>query len=223
MSKGKLLKKLLTTALVVSLVAAPLCVSASSGMGNTPPGGVVGPSSEESEPTVSAENAVEIPTTSSVTVGGKVLKTQIKGAYLSEAFPGTVVNTPSASIAAGYGLEPGAAPYARVYDISASNSPAAYASINAAAQAVGGRVIASVNLELGKVLGGKFSLLSQEGPAIALTFGIPKAAIDPGQSYAMVCVRLGGAVQILPDLDADPSTVTFETTGGLGAYAMIAY
>ena len=104
-----------------------------------------------------------------------------------------------------------------------AKSPAAMASINAAAGAVGGTVVATVNVELGKLAGGKFSLLAQGGAPITMAFGIPKNAVKPGYAYAMICVRPGGVIEVLPDLDADPNTVTFSTTGGLGAYAMIMY
>ena len=56
-----------------------------------------------------------------------------------------------------------------------------------------------------------------------MVFGIPRDAIRAGYAYAMICVRPGGAVEILLDQDLDPNTVTFATTGGLGAYALVAY
>ena len=164
-----------------------------------------------------------IPATSSVKVGGKVLVTTIKGAYMSKTIPGTVVMTDKAAIAAAYGLAAGEQPYVRIYDISEKKSPAALASINAAAGAVGGTVVATVNMELGKLAGGKFSLLAQGGAPITMVFGIPKTAVKAGYAYAMLCVRPGGMVEVLPDLDTDPNTITFNTTGGLGAYAMIMY
>ena len=130
---------------------------------------------------------------------------------MSKTIPGTVVVTDKATLAAGYGLVPGEQPYVRVYDISEAKSPAAMTSINAAAGAVGGTVVATVNVELGKLAGGKFSLLEQGGAPITMAFGIPKNAVKPGYAYAMICVRPGGVIEVLPDLDADPNTVTFST------------
>ena len=213
--KSKSLKKVLATALALSLVMAPVMGVNASTDNNAP--------SEGSSTSVSAEVAATIPETSTVSVGGKVLTSTVKGAYMSKTIPGTVVATDKATLAAGYGLAPGEQPYVRVYDISEAKSPAAMASINAAAGAVGGTVVATVNVELGKLAGGKFSLLAQGGAPITMAFGIPKNAVKPGYAYAMICVRPGGVIEVLPDLDADPNTVTFSTTGGLGAYAMIMY
>ena len=225
--KSKSLKKALAAMLALSLVMAPVMgVSAAPGTsGNDATGKVTTNSnaSTESNTSVSAAEAVVIPATSSVKVGGKVLVTTIKGAYMSKTIPGTVVMTDKAAIAAAYGLAAGEQPYVRIYDISEKKSPAALASINAAAGAVGGTVVATVNMELGKLAGGKFSLLAQGGAPITMVFGIPKTAVKAGYAYAMLCVRPGGMVEVLPDLDTDPNTITFNTTGGLGAYAMIMY
>ena len=213
--KSKSLKKVLATALALSLVMAPVMGVNASTDNNAP--------SEGSSTSVSAEVAATIPETSTISVGGKYMTSTVKGAYMSKTIPGTVVVTDKATLAAGYGLVPGEQPYVRVYDISEAKSPAAMASINAAAGAVGGTVVATVNVELGKLAGGKFSLLEPGGAPITMAFGIPKDAVKPGYAYAMICVRPGGIIEVLPDLDADPNTVTFSTTGGLGAYAMIMY
>ncbi len=224
MIKSKSLKKVLAAALAMSLVMAPVVgVNAAPSTGGS--GNVSGNSDGGSENTSSATSteAAEVPHTSVVNAGGTVLTTTVKGAYMSKKIPGTVVSTGKDAIAAAYGLGAGEQPYVRVYDINAENSPAAMASVDAAAAAVGGTVIGTVNLELGKLAGGKFSLLAQGGAPITMAFGIPKTAVKAGFAYAMICVRPGGVIEVLPDLDANPATVTFNTTGGLGAYAMVMY
>ena len=226
MIKSKSMKKVLAAALALSLVMAPVVgVNASSVSGNTSVAG----SSTNNEPTsgdstsVSTTEAAEIPVTSSVTVNGTTLTTTIIGAYMSQTVPGTEVMTARDTIAANYALEAGEQPYVRIYDITEDNSPAALASIDAAAGAIGGTVVATVNMEVGKLAGGNFELLAQGGAPITMVFGIPRDAIRAGYAYAMICVRPGGAVEILLDQDLDPNTVTFATTGGLGAYALVAY
>lgn len=216
MIKSKTLKKVLAAALAMSLVMAPVVGVNASTNNNAPV-------DEGSGSSATTEQVVEAPRTSTVSVGGRVLTSTVKGAYMSVKIPGTVVITDKATLAAGYGIGAGETPYVRVYDITEKNSPAAMASINAVAGAIGGNVVGTVNLELGKMAGGKFSLLAQGGAPISMVFGIPKNAVRPGYAYAMVCIRPGGAYEILPDLDADPNTVTFNTTGGLGAYAIVAY
>ena len=155
MIKNKFMKRVLTTALALSLVMAPVVgvnaasVSGNSGSSTTSSSPVTSESSGGTS--VSAAEAVEIPTTSSVTVNGQVLTTTVKGAYMSKTVPGTVVMTAADTIAANYGLEAGEQPYVRIYDINEDNSPAALTSINAAADAIGGTVVATVNVELGKL------------------------------------------------------------------------
>ena len=224
MIKSKSLKRVLTAALALSLIMAPAVgVNASTGNNAPASGNTSSGSTTSSSTSVSSEEAVEIPETSSVSVGGTVLVTTIRGAYMSQTIPGTVVTTGRDAIAAGYALEAGEQPYVRVYDITEANSPAAMASINAAANAVGGTVVATANMELGKLSAGRFSLLAQGGAPITVVYGIPKASVQAGYAYAMICVRPGGAIEVLPDLDTDPNTVTFNTTGGLGAYAIVMY
>lgn len=219
MIKSKSLKRVLAAALALSLVMAP-AMGVSAKTGST---GSASESSSESDGGTTYTPTATVAASSSVTVGGRYLVSTVKGAYMSVKVPGTVVITDQNTLSAGYGLAPGEAPYVRVYDITAKNSPAAMASIDAVTGALGGTMVAAVNLELGKMAGGKFSLLAQGGAPISLVFGIPKASIKAGYAYAMVCVRPGGAFEILPDLDSDPNTVTFNTTGGLGAYAIVMY
>ncbi|MCM1049991.1 MAG: hypothetical protein NC433_16365 [Clostridiales bacterium] len=44
-----------------------------------------------------------------------------------------------------------------------------------------------------------------------ITLSIPKSLQKEGRAYKMICVTQGGAAVILDDLDADPSTITFDT------------
>lgn len=225
MIKSKSMKKVLAAALALSLVMAPVVGVSASSTSSRPVSGnsASGTTTTASSTSVSTTEAAEIPVTSSVTVNGTTLTTTIRGAYMSQTVPGTVVMTARDTIAANYALEAGEQPYVRIYDITEDNSPAALASIDAAAGAIGGTVVATVNMELGKLTGGNFELLAQGGAPITMVFGIPRDAIRAGYAYAMICVRPGGAVEILLDQDLDPNTVTFATTGGLGAYALVAY
>lgn len=219
MVKSKFLKRVLSCALALSLVMAPAIGASASSAISEP----VKKDSSSNSTSATTEEAVTVPTTSNVTLNGTVVKSTVSGAYMSKTIPGTVVTTGIASIAAGYGLTSGERPYVRIYDIDAKKSPAAMESLNAAAAAIGGKVCATVNVEFGKLGNGKFSLLSQNGPEIAMAFGIPKSEIQAGYAYAMICVRSGGAIEVCPDLDNDPNTVTFTTKGGLGAFAMVKY
>jgi hypothetical protein len=55
---------------------------------------------------------------------------------------------------------------------------------------------------------------------IPATLGVANAG---GRTLAVVKVLPGGASEILPDTDENALTVTFPISGGLSAYAVIAY
>ena len=167
----------------------------------------------------SVTSVAEVPTSSSVSG----VRTTVKGVYLATSVNGAAITTSVAAIESGYGLAPGETPCARIYNMDVKKSHLAAAVIDQAAAAKGAVVGPYVNVELGKLSGGKFSLLSQEGAPITISFGIPTSFVQADKTYAVVCVRPGGAVSILEDTDTNPNTVTFDTTGGQGAYAIIKY
>ena len=102
-------------------------------------------------------------------------------------------------------------------------SPLAAAAINSAAEALGAAVGPYINVELGFTKGGKFGLLPSDGAPITMSFGIPKSFVQDGKTYAVICVRPGGVVTVLQNTSTNPNVVTFSTTGGQGAYAIIKY
>lgn len=206
--KASIIKKMLSGALIVSLVMAPAMSVAAAGSSETPSGSTV------------VEETVE-ETTASSTVAGTVTTT--RGTYLATSVNGAAVTTSVASISSGYGLSAGETPYAKMTNMDPVKSNLAKASIDAAAASQGAVVGPMINLELGKMSGGKYSLLSTEGPEIRIALGIPKNFAEAGKTFAMVRVRAGGVVSILPDVDDNPNTITFDTTGGAGAYAIIKY
>lgn len=207
--KANSIKKLMACALAVSLVMAPvLGVSAAT----------VAPST--SEPAASTAAAVTT-TTTSTTVAG--VKSTVGGVFTAKSVGGVAVSTATSSLAAGYGLASNEKPYAKVSDMDPKKSYAAKAVIDLAAASQGAEVGPMLNIELGKMTGGKYSLLSTEGDAIRLSVAVPAKFAQANKTFAVVRVRAGGACTILQDVDDNPNTVTFDTTGGAGAYAIIKY
>lgn len=224
--KASIIKKVMTGALALSLVMAPvMSVGATTTQGATESKAEeIIASSTSSESGASGESTeistvAEVPVTSSV---GSV-RTTTAGAYLATSVNGTAVTTSVAAIAEGYGLAGNEKPYSKFSNLEAKKSPLAKASIDLAAASQGAVVGPMLNIEFGKMTAGKYSLLPSEGPAIRIALGIPKSFVQAGKIYAMVCVRAGGATAILPDIDENPDTITFDTTGGSGAYAIIMY
>lgn len=229
--KTKFIQKLLAGALAAALVAAPcMGVFASEGGSGNPV--VSTPSTEDKVVEIVNESVgdndeggsavssiAQIPETSSVAG----VTTAVNGVYLATSVNGVAITTSVANIASSYNLGAGETPYARVYNMDVKKSPLAAAAINQAADALGATVGPYINVELGFVKGGKFGLLPSDGAEVTMSFGIPKSFVQAGKTYAVICVRPGGAVTVLPNTSTNPNVVTFATTGGQGAYAIIKY
>lgn len=228
MMKANIIKKLMTSALAVSLVMAPVMgVSAATtttvnvetvvneAIAESTSGAITSVAEVPSTSTV----VVEVPSTSSVAG----VTTTVAGVYLAQKVNGTAVTTAVSTIAQGYGLASNEKPYAKFSDMDPKKSYAAKAVIDAVAASQGAAVGPMLNIELGKMTAGKYSLLPSDGAPIRLSVGVPGNFAQSGKTYAVVRVRAGGAVTILQDIDTNPNTVTFDTTGGAGAYAIIRY
>lgn len=216
-------KKLMMCVLTVSLVMAPVIgVSATT----TIPGqsavveAVGGHTSDSAAEVVTiAEAVAAIPTTSSV--GG--MKSTVGGAYCATSVDGIAITTELTSLIQGYGLASNEKPHAMIWDLDPKKSNLAKQVIDLAAASQGAEVGPMLNVELGKLSGGKYGLLSSDGPAIRLVVGIPAGFAQDGKTFAVIRVQSGGVFTILKDVDNDPNTITFDTTGGAGAYAIIKY
>lgn len=209
--KARIIKRMMTGVLAASLVMAPvMSVGATTTSGNT---------EDVVTSSTSTETVAEIPSTS--TVAGA--KTTVTGVYLATSVDGSTITTGVAAIKEGYGLANNETPYAKFSNLDAKKSPLAKQAIDLAAASQGATVGPMLNVELGKMTAGKYSLLPSDGAAIRLSFGIPKNFAQADKTYAVVCVRAGGIVSILADVDSNPNTITFDTTGGAGAYAIIKY
>lgn len=216
--KVSVIKKLMMAALTASLVMAPaMGVFASTTAG--------GSTATTVEDTVAASTSGEVTTVAEIPSASSVagVASTVTGAYLATSVSGTAITTGVAAIKEGYGLTGSEKPYAKFANLDAKKSPLAKQAIDLAAASQGAVVGPMLNVELGKMSGGKYSLLPADGPAIRLSFGIPKSFAQDGKTYAVVVVRPGGVVSILTDIDTNPNTVTFDTTGGAGAYAIIKY
>ncbi len=203
--KTRIIKGMMTGVLAASLVMAPVMS--------------VGAVTTTNESSSEAEAVEEAPSTSSVAG----TQTTVTGVYLATSVEGSAITTETAAIAENYGLTGNEKPHAKFSNLDVKKSPLAKQAIDMAASSQGAEVGPMLNVELGKMSAGKYSLLPSDGEEIRLSFGIPKNFKQTDKTFAVVCVRAGGAVSILEDVDDDPDTVTFDTTGGAGSYAIIKY
>jgi len=234
--KSKRLQKVLALLLAMTMImASAMTVFATSGDGynngptepgyNTAPEGPSesgnngGSSSSSSHKSSGSSYA----TTSKVTTstGSKITST-VSGTYAAESVPGIAFIAPSADIVSAFGIA--GKPYAVTSDFSGEASPAAYVSLKHGLLVSGAKELGPViNMNLAQLVGGRVSEIKDNGVTTPVTLAIPTSFVDGVSNYAVIRVRRGGIVDILPDLDLDPATVTVPVTPGTGVYAMIKY
>ena len=159
------------------------------------------------------------PADAPVNVAGVSVKTSVAGVYAAQKVQGVAVATPLAAVKAALNLAGNQVPAIIIYDTDEKKSYRAMECVNAAAAAIGGTVVASMNIDLGAKESGKWVALSDG--SVGLVAGLPKGA-DTSKEYCAICVQPGGIITILEDQDLNPATVTFEVQAGLGTYAITA-
>lgn len=222
MKKSKLQKVLMSALTVTMLAGATLTAGATT----NPPASVECATSDAAAvvaQTTTKSATATVPTTSDVTVNGQKIVTAVKGAYLAKEIGGLAVMTSTADLATAYSLKAGQTPYILVLDTDVKKSHRAMDSLNAAATAINAQMGPVLNIDLGYRENGKYYELSRDGADIMMSVALPEDFSDANATYAVIVVRMGGAVKVLEDLDGNADTVTFNTAGGLGCYAIVKY
>lgn len=224
----KFTKRILSGALAVALLMAPgMGVFASNNAGGSNnPGSISGNTvpgldnqgSSTAGSTATVETFKQVQPTS--TVAG--VKSTVNGAYLLQKGVAVAVTTPSANISQAFGLGVGETPYVKALDMDVKKSNLAKASLDMAAAAFGGNNVGYIQMEIGKMTNGEYSLLPAEGK-VSISFSIPAAAQSAGARYAVIRVVEGGAFTLLENTSTTPGVVSFTTTGGAAAYAIVKF
>lgn len=214
--KTKSVKKLLTVTLATAMIlASTMTAFASSGASA---GTTDSSSSQEVQEIKSFAEENRQSENATIKVGGTAVKTSIGGVYAAKKVNGCAFKTDIDSVVKALGLTKGQKPYAVIYDTDAKKSNKAMDSVNAAVEALSGKLIACLNVDLFAKQNGKVVTLSNGNVAMAV--GLPKEA-DTTKTYCAVCVQPGGVTTVLEDQDSDPTTVTFAVQAGLGTYAIV--
>lgn len=213
-------KRLLTAILAASMVMASAVTVSASGSG-TSDAGVSSSESSSSESSGEMTYAQEMSKTAEapVQVAGVSVKTSVAGVYAAQKVQGVAVTTPAATVKASLGLSENQVPAIIIYDTDENKSYLAMECVNAAAEAIGGTVVASMNIDLGAKENGKW--VDLKDGSVGMVAGLPKGA-DTSKEYCAICVQPGGKVTILEDQDTNPATITFAVQAGLGTYAITA-
>lgn len=225
--KSNKIKRLLAATLAATLMMATTLTAAAAS------GGSSGSDEEKKEETVvavqenngggsstpAAPSVSVVSSNAKMSVAGAAVTTTVAGAYDVKTVQGVAVNTPAADVRANLGLAAGQTPYIMAFDTNPKKSNLAVGCVNAAAEALKGTTVATLNVDLAAKQNGKMVTLSKG--SVGMVVGLPKNA-DTSKNYSIVCVQPGGVVTILEDQDASPATVTFEVKAGLGTYGIVA-
>lgn len=209
------MKKVLAATLAATMVmATALTASAASTVSSGS-----GATTDEATPILTYQQAKSQEAGATVKVAGLDVRTTLSGVYAAESIRGIAVRTALDDVKASLGLTGTQKPIILVYDMTTANSPAAMTSINAAAEALGGKLVSSLYIDLGAKQNGKWVTLTDG--TVAVQAGLPKGA-DTSATYSVVYVKAGGETTILEDQDTNPNTVTFPVSAGVGAYGIVA-
>ena len=207
------IKKILAATLAATMVMATALTASAATTQSSGSG-----SAETYVPKTFAEKTT-VEANAKVKVGGVEVRTTVSGVYAAQKVQGVAVKTDLATIKANLGLKAGQTPKVTIYDTDPKKSDKAMACVNAAAEAAGLDVVATLNIDLGAVSKGKWVTLTDG--SVAMAVGLPKGA-DTTKTYSIICVQPGGVVTMLEDIDTNPKTVTFDVKAGLGTYALAA-
>ena len=205
--KANIIKIMICGALALSLVLAPSMSTLATTTAANVPGNV-------------QETATAATVAYTTTSNAAGIASQVGGVYILRRGIGVAITTPASTIAANYGLAAGERAFIKAMDMDVRKSNLAYQCMTNTAAAYGATIVGTINLELGKMSGGRYSLL-EAGAEVPVTFSVPRAA--QGQRIGVIRVQEGGVVTVFEDMDTNPATVSFNITGGAGAYAIIAY
>lgn len=203
----KALKKVLAMTMAATMLVMPLTVGATD--------------SSSSSSTEATADAGAVQSTSQVVAGGAVVKNELPGAFQvapTAPISGVAVRETPAQVKQEAGLASNETPFVSAYTIDRKKSAAVYASFDAAAAQIGGTTLGGLNIDLGKLTGGKFSELPA-GVSVPVTIGVKN--YNPNLTYYIVKVLPGGATELIP-VTVENGKITFNITGGLAGYGLIA-
>lgn len=146
-----------------------------------------------------------------------------EGSYLAKGVNGCAVVTSEEQIKQDYGLIDMDTVYAGFSDLNPEEKPVSAQMLQIAVSSQGGEIGPMLNIDLGKMNYGSYSRLNENGAKIEIALGIPESFYAENMTYGVVCIRKDGTMEVCRDTDSKQSTVTFQTKGGVGAYALYRY
>ncbi len=157
------------------------------------------------------------PTYAAPVVAG--VKSSASGTILATNIAGAAVTTPKDALSSNLGLAANEKAYVKVSNFDGKKSKEAKAVVDAVAAALpNAKVGPTINFEVGKMAGGKYTKL--ENGAVEAAFQV-SGSFSKGKTLSAIKVTTSG-IGILPDKDSNPYTITVDTTAEPQVLAIIA-
>lgn len=181
---------------------------------------------ERTEPVTTVteeEEEVEIPQNNTVVVNGNITKSTLDGHYYAYSIPGLAVVSPLADLQKQANFMVLEYFFVSTWDLYKYTAPMALETMDTIAKAHEAELGATFQMTVSRYFSMKVYPLENDEMQITTKVMIPTAFMGEKNSYAVVYVKSGGAYEILPDLDDEPTTITFNAHAGTGAYGLIKY
>ena len=169
---------------------------------------------EEEEKAAAAENLKNSTTNTG-------LRSTAPGSYMASSLEGVATTQPKDEINKSLGMASGETIHISTWDMTSKSSPAAYASLEAVAASVGGKLGPTFEFDANKMSDGKLIQMETSAGSIEAAFGIPADFRKDDAQYAVAQVVPGGEAHIYRDKDNNPNTITADLSVGNSAAALV--
>lgn len=169
------------------------------------------------------EETVKLPENNQVISSGVTQVSTLYGHYYAWNIPGIAVIESESSLRSEAEFLPIEDFYVTTWDINESTAPLAIESFKAVADYEQAVLGPAFQMNINKIVSGRFYSMWQYSLTALTTVAIPADFLVADTDYAVIYVKAGGEYEVLPDLDSDNTTVTFEAHAGDGAYALVRY
>jgi hypothetical protein len=158
-----------------------------------------------------------------VVLNGITRKSTLAGNYYAKCVPGFAVITPEAELQKQAKFIVLEYFFVSTWDLFPSTAPQAIETLRTVAASENATMGVSFQMTVSRLFSNKVYNYENEDVKVGTCVTIPDDFRIDDSKYAVMCVRAGGVYEILPDLDDDPYTITFNAHAGTGAYALLRY
>ena len=169
------------------------------------------------------ETVAPIPQNNTVVVNGNIIKSTLDGHYYAYSIPGLAVVSPLYDLQKQANFMVLEYFFVSTWDLYDYTAPLSVEAMNIIARSQKAELGATFQMTVSRYFSNKVYPLENDEMQVTTKVSIPTAFRSENNTYAVVCVKNGGAFEILPDLDDEPTTITYNAHAGTAAYGLIKY